>query len=115
MKKIFVLCFLIIFSSISFVGAGDVVTKDFEIVAGTQTSTLGIGYNVGRKYLLAVNVDETFNVRMTTGSISAGTKLGTLLFNNGGFWEDAYFIYKSSWYFISTGTGSARISIREKD
>ncbi|MBA4406984.1 hypothetical protein C0389_06895 [bacterium] len=115
MKRIFVFCLFILFAVPVMINAGEIIVRNYEITAGTQTSVLGVGYIPGRKYLLIVNSNSLYDVRMTTYPITAGVNSGIPIYNTGGYFEDSFYVYKSSWYFISTGAGSSSISILEKE
>lgn len=89
-----------------------------------STTTIVIANElVNRKYFLAINKSTTYNIKISSSSnLKPSDHLGIPLNkaldgqDAGGWYEDAYFVYISTWYAcVDNTTGTAVINITEKE
>ena len=89
----------------------DFFNEDHSVTISTVTATLAGGYLPGRRYYLVVNETVSYDVRhatfpITQANIANNNNKGTLLYKNGGSWEDMYNVYQSSWWVIISSQGA---------
>lgn len=115
MKKILILLSVcIVFAGI--ILAGNPLSKTFVVDISTTGETARAEY-LGRKSLLLINGDDTDTIYISSASINS-TNYNTIscipLTANGGYYEDNYYVYKSTWY-ACTSTGTAKLYLLEKE
>ena len=115
MKKILILLSVcIMFAGIML--AGDPLSKSFIVDVTTTGVTARDRYR-GRKSLLLINGDTTNTVYLSSAPITSldYNTVGCIpLTANGGYYEDNYYVYKSTWY-ACTSTGTAKLYLLEKE
>lgn len=112
MKTIKILLCLFLLSILADFGNSQVRDKRnriFEVTINTHTAVVGGGYLPWRVYYRAENQSTSYDMKRATWPLQ-GTDAGSILFANGGWWEDKYNVYQSSWYYIITGGGPANVA-----
>ena len=115
MKKILILLSMCVIA-IGVVWAGDYLSKPYVVDISTSGEIARVEY-LGRKSLILINGTTTQIIYVSTSSINS-TNYKTVgcipLMPNGGFYEDNYWVYKSTWYACTT-TGTAELYLLEKE
>lgn len=105
------LCLLAFVMTVFSIQVGDGVKDNqndlFTITVNTHTPVAGGGYQPYRKYYCATNIDTAYDVIMSTGYGNYRQTKRRTLKANGGWWEDKYNIWMSTWYFIITSSVGA--------
>lgn len=115
MKKILIMLSVGIMVA-SMIWAGNSLSKTYVVDINTAGVTARVEY-FGRKSLLLINGDTTNTVYISSTPITSAnyTTIGCIpLTANGGYYEDNYYVYKSTWY-ACTAVGTAKLFILEKE
>ena len=115
MKKILILLSVCIIT-VGMIYAGNYLSKPYVVDISTSGET-AIEEYLGRKTLILINGTTTQIIYVSTNPINS-TNYKTVgcipLMPNGGFYEDNYYVYKSTWY-ACTSTGTAELYLLEKE
>jgi len=96
--------------------AGNPLSKTFVVDISTTGETARDEY-LGRKSLLFINGDDTNAVYLSSTPINSTNynSIGSIILTaNGGYYEDNYYVYKSTWY-ACTSTETAKLYLLEKE
>lgn len=115
MKKLILLTAVAVVAGAASLFAAQVNVDNYVVNVDTN-GVVAIGEDLSRKGLLIINGDAANDVYLTTAPATSTTyeAMGALpLSANYGAYEDSYYVYKSTWYAV-TSTGTAKIYISEK-
>ena len=115
MKKLLALMGVVIFCGAIKVSATTVNLDNYVVDVDTN-GVVAVPADAARKGILIINEDPTSVVYITTEPATKDTyeAIGAIpLSGNYGSYEDNYYVYKSTWYAV-TSTGTAKIYISEK-
>ena len=120
MKKLFlILLMLSVFltSNYTVANSGEIIQKDYWITVTTSGVTVAPRL-VNRRYLLVVNLNRDYDVWWSTKNGMNASNYSTWgcrpIPANYGSWEEAYSVTRSTYYACTT-TGTANVSVTEKE
>lgn len=96
---------------------GEIIAKPKDTVTVSTTGVTAINEYLGRKYLLLINESSDYTIYISTTVISSSTYTteGCIpLLPLGGYYEDNFYVYKSTWY-ACTSSSTASLYILEKE
>ncbi len=114
MKKILILLSVCVMVA-SMIWAGNPISKQYVVDVTAAGVTARVEY-LGRKSLLLINGSTNY-VYISTGSINSTNyeALGSIVLTPvGGYYEDNYYTYKSTWY-ACTANGTGKLFLLEKE
>lgn len=114
MKKILILLSVCIMVA-GIIWAGNPISKQSVVDVNTSGVTARVEY-LGRKSLLLINGSTNY-IYISTGPITSlnyETNGSIVLTPVGGWYEDNYYVYKSTWY-ACTASGTGKLFLLEKE